>query len=180
MTPFSEDWVPKRERETALSRMISWSFSVTFIENIDENNSLTTYSLQVLELCRLLWGPVAKPANVQLLNPAYFDEQRRRQMLSHWLDQCILSQPQPQVSRSIDRACAHLFCLAMGDAELWIPLSWSLQWMREVRPRWRWPSVGLVSSCSIGQQSCSRYPSSLCSWRCKRERKDSSMTNCPV
>ena len=160
MSLFSSDVVFRRwlsfenkiESERERQSFSEWSADrfLTFVENIDENDSLTNYSLQVLELCRLLWGPVARPANVQLLNPAYFDEQRRRQMLSRWLDQCILSQPQPQVSRSIDRACAHLFYLAMGDAELRIPLSWSLQWMCQVRSRWRWSSIGLVSSCSIG------------------------------
>lgn len=56
--------------------------------------SLTDYSLQVLELCRLLWGPIELPMNIQLNNPTYFEEQKRRQMLSNWLHQSILNQPQ--------------------------------------------------------------------------------------
>jgi hypothetical protein len=61
--------------------------------------SLTDYSLQVLDLCRLLWGPIEIPTNIQSINQAYFEEQKRRQMLSTWLHQCILSQPQQQVDR---------------------------------------------------------------------------------
>jgi hypothetical protein len=71
---------------------------------MDDNNSfqsLTDYSLQVLELCRLLWGPIETPTNIQLINQAYFEEQKRRHMLSNWLHQCILSQPQQQVNKKI-------------------------------------------------------------------------------
>lgn len=64
--------------------------------------SLTDYSLQVFELCRLLWGPAEMPTNVQLINQAYFEEQKRRRLLSNWLHQCILSQPQQQVRQIYD------------------------------------------------------------------------------
>jgi hypothetical protein len=59
--------------------------------------SLTDYSLQVLDLCRLLWGSIEIPTNIQSINQAYFEEQKRRHMLSIWLHQCILRQPQQQV-----------------------------------------------------------------------------------
>jgi hypothetical protein len=64
--------------------------------------SLTDYSLQVLDLCRLLWGPIETPANVQNINQAYFEDQKRRRMLSEWLHQSLLSQPQQQVKTTID------------------------------------------------------------------------------
>ena len=65
----------------------------------DENTlqSMADYSLQVLELCRLLWGPIETPTNIQLTNQTYFNEQQRRHMLSNWLHQCILSQPNQRV-----------------------------------------------------------------------------------
>jgi hypothetical protein len=73
---------------------------------MDDQNScqpLTDYSLQVLDLCRLLWGPIETPINVQLINQAYFEEQKRRHMLSDWLHQCILSQPrQEQVKKTLN------------------------------------------------------------------------------
>lgn len=55
------------------------------------------YTLQILQLCHLLWGQIAMPPNIPLRNPTYFEQQKRRQMLSNWLHQCILSQPQGQV-----------------------------------------------------------------------------------
>ena len=76
------------------------SIAVESIEHIDDNpftDAFTALQLQVLELCRLLWGPVKKPSNVHLINPDYFDAQNRRKMLSHWLYQAILSQPREEV-----------------------------------------------------------------------------------
>ena len=73
---------------------------IYFVEHMDDDTPiqvLTDYSLQVLELCRLLWGPIDIPTNNSSINQAYFEEQKRRQMLSNWLHQCILSQPQQQV-----------------------------------------------------------------------------------
>lgn len=64
--------------------------------------TLTDYSLQVFELCRLLWGPIDIPINHSSINQNYFEEQKRRQMLSNWLHQCILSQPQQEVEFEID------------------------------------------------------------------------------
>jgi hypothetical protein len=68
---------------------------------MDDHSSiqtLTDYTLQVLDLCRLLWGPIDIPTNFQVINQDYFEEQKRRQMLSNWLHQCILSQPQQEVN----------------------------------------------------------------------------------
>jgi hypothetical protein len=62
--------------------------------------SLIDYSLQVLDLCRLLWGPIEIPTNSPSINQEYFEEQKRRRMLSAWLHQCVLSQPQQQVNRT--------------------------------------------------------------------------------
>ena len=78
--------------------------------------ALTDYSLQVLELCRLLWGRIEMPTNIPLNNPDYFEEQKRRQMLSNWLHRCILSQPQQQVDdHSILRlSIAFLVCFSNG------------------------------------------------------------------
>lgn len=59
--------------------------------------TLTDYSLQVFELCRLLWGPIDIPITNSPINQTYFEEQKRRQMLSTWLHQCILSHSQQQV-----------------------------------------------------------------------------------
>jgi hypothetical protein len=73
---------------------------------MDDNHSfqsLTDYSLQVFDLCRLLWGPIEIPTTIQLINQAYFEEQKRRNMLSNWLHQCILSQPQQQVNKKFYR-----------------------------------------------------------------------------
>ena len=76
---------------------------------MDDQSSVQTftdYSLQVLQLCRLLWGPVQIPENIQIINRPYFEDQRRRQMLSEWLHQCILSQPrQQQVKLDIQLVC---------------------------------------------------------------------------
>lgn len=96
---------------------------VVVLENMDDQSSvqsLTDYSLQVLDLCRILWGPIETPMNVQTINPTYFEEQKRRKMLSNWLHQCLLSQPQQHVTR---RGCVvHLIALyarlAMGHAKL--------------------------------------------------------------
>ena len=96
----------------------------SLLENMDDDTpiqSLTDYSLQVLELCRLLWGPIEIPANCPSINQEYFEEQKRRQMLSAWLHQCVLSQPQQQVSLKLIRIFilrVFLCCLAMDNAEL--------------------------------------------------------------
>ncbi|CAF3590685.1 unnamed protein product [Rotaria sordida] len=88
-----------RQDPDVVQRFIEFYTKVLDEKNMDDNNSLqslTDYSLQVFELCRLLWGPIATPTNTQIINQAYFDEQKRRHMLSNWLHQCILSQPQQQ------------------------------------------------------------------------------------
>lgn len=90
------------------------------LENMDDNNafqSLTDYSLQVLDLCRLLWSPVETPTNIQLINQAYFEEQKRRQMLSNWLHQCILSQPQQEVKKKKISIFNFFIFLAMDNAK---------------------------------------------------------------
>ena len=81
---------------------------------------LTDYSIQVLELCRLLWGRIEMPANIQLNNPEYFEEQKRRQMLSNWLRRAIWSQPQQQQVDDKSMLVRSLvsFVLAMDYAKL--------------------------------------------------------------
>ncbi|CAF0854956.1 unnamed protein product [Rotaria sp. Silwood1] len=88
-----------RQDPDVVQRFIDFYTKVLDEKNMDDNNSfqsLADYSLQVFELCRLLWGPIETPTNIQIINQAYFDEQKRRHMLSNWLHQCILSQPQQQ------------------------------------------------------------------------------------
>ena len=79
---------------------------------MDDDNAFqpfTDYSLQVLELCRLLWGPIEATATIQLPNQVYFEEQRRRHMLSNWLHRCILSQSQQQVCEMVDRTMSYSY-----------------------------------------------------------------------
>ena len=96
----------------------------SFLEHIDDNpfsDTFTAFQLQVLELCRLLWGPVKKPSNVHLINPDYFDAQSRRKMLSHWLYQAILSEPREEVGSLIaliDLTVFSPLLVAVGNAEL--------------------------------------------------------------
>ncbi|CAF2416481.1 unnamed protein product [Rotaria sp. Silwood2] len=88
-----------RQDPNVIQRFIEFYTKVLDEKNMDDNNSfqsLADYSLQVFELCRLLWAPIETPTNIQIINQAYFDEQKRRHMLSNWLHQCILSQPQQQ------------------------------------------------------------------------------------
>ncbi len=88
---------------------------------MEDNNafqSLTDYSLQVLDLCRLLWGPIDIPTNSQLINQAYFEEQKRRSMLSNWLHQCILSQPQQQVNQKFPEFYISILFSSNGSCKI--------------------------------------------------------------
>ncbi|CAM4813455.1 unnamed protein product [Rotaria magnacalcarata] len=88
-----------RQDPDVVQRFIEFYNKILDEKNMDDNNSfqtLTDYSLQVFQLCRLLWGPIETPKNVQLINQAYFEDQQRRHLLSNWLHQCILSQPQQE------------------------------------------------------------------------------------
>ncbi|UJR23692.1 hypothetical protein I4U23_026674 [Adineta vaga] len=88
-----------RQDANVAQRFIKFYTEILEEKNMDDQSSiqsLTDYSLQVLDLCRLLWGPIEIPENIQIINQAYFEDQKRRQMLSNWLHQCILSQPRQQ------------------------------------------------------------------------------------
>ncbi|CAF1110950.1 unnamed protein product [Didymodactylos carnosus] len=65
------------------------------MSNEDHINTFHEYTLQILELCRLLWTPI-ETIDVQSINQIYFEEQQRRKMLSDWLYQCVLSKPKRQ------------------------------------------------------------------------------------
>ncbi|CAF3653893.1 unnamed protein product [Adineta steineri] len=96
-----------RQDADVVQRFLKFYTEILEEKNMDDQNSiqsLTDYSLQVLDLCRLLWGPIETPTNVQLINQSYFEEQKRRRMLSDWLHQCILCQP-PQQQQWIMQNC---------------------------------------------------------------------------
>ena len=114
-----DPFFPNKDISSNYDHRIHDSFRV---ESMDDDAPIpftTDYSLQVLELCRLLWGRIAMPTNIPLNNPVYFEQQKRRQMLSSWLDQCILSQPKQQVDDKRSLSSMFLrFILAMGEGKL--------------------------------------------------------------
>ncbi|CAF1295275.1 unnamed protein product, partial [Adineta ricciae] len=108
-----------------VQRFIKFYTEILDERNMDDQSSVQTftdYSLQVLQLCRLLWGPVQIPENIQIINRPYFEDQRRRQMLSDWLHQCILSQPpqqQPWIKQNCELLSRGLFhdCVEFAQKE---------------------------------------------------------------